>query len=148
MAYKQVAASLETHTEEMTETWMLKVRDSKRPNLLSNLTNSQLRDHIPNMMQEICQLIRAGGQATATNTRAAREDAHVRFQQHCGIGDLMEVISLLRMVVLDYLAIVCSDASMNLSIESYAAMARIVNSYLDEELQYASSLYGTGSGSS
>jgi hypothetical protein len=141
MLYEQIATALEKDTEGMTETWMLKVRESKSANLLAHLTNSQLRDHVPAMLQEMSQLIRSGGQNVAGHTREARADAHVRFQQQCGIGDLVEAIALLRMVVLDYLADVCSEPSLKMRINSYAGVARIVNAYLDEELRYASSLH-------
>ena len=140
MSYEKIATVLEINTDNMTETWMLKVRESKNANLLSHLTNSQLRDHVPSMLQEVSQLIRSGGQNVAVHTREARADAHVRFQQQCGISDLVEAIALLRMVILDYLADVYSEPSLKMRVNSYAAVARIVNAYLDEELRYASSL--------
>jgi hypothetical protein len=141
MANEKLSAILEANIEHLTERWIQAVRNDARIDSDAALSHFELRDHVPAIFEEICELLRAGETPTPTNTLEGRVTVYLRFQQRYRGRELVREVSLLRTVMLDFLADRCSDPSMNTGLEIYYPTARIINLYMDEVLINAISAY-------
>ena len=102
-----------------------------------------LIDHVPAILHEICALIRNNETPEVRNSQEARANVYVRFHQGYKGRDLIRELSLLRITLLDHLLDISSDETLAQDPESSHNAARIFNLYLDEEMRYAISVYGT-----
>lgn len=141
MANEKISALVEKNIEQITETWMKAVRSDARVDSDAALSRLELRDHVPAILEEICELLRADETPTPTNTLEGRVKVFLRFQQGYRGRELAREISLLRTMLLDFLADRCSPSLMNMDLQTYSSAARIINLYMDEVLINAISAY-------
>ncbi len=129
--------------DQLIEVWSLAVRKDTRIESDSNLSKPELVDHVPAMIGEICELIRKSETPSVRNNIEARANVYVRFHQGYMGRDLIRELSLLRITLLDYLMEISSGESLGLNPEERHDVAMIINLYLDEEMRYAISIYGS-----
>lgn len=141
MANEELCALVEENNELITEIWMKAVRGDTRIESDAALTRMELRDHVPAIIEEICELLRADETPTPTNTLEGRVKVYVRFQQGYRGRELAREVSLLRTVILDFLVNSCSDPSLNIALKAYYPASRIITLYMDEILINAISTY-------
>lgn len=141
MADEKLAVLLESQIEYLTDAWMDTVRKDPRINSDDVLSRSQLRDHVPAILEDICQLLRSGETPDFTNTLEGRVNVYLRLLQGYRGRDLAREISLLRILLLDFLADKCADGSLKANVRTYHRAARIINLYMDETLRNAISAY-------
>lgn len=141
MANEKLSAFVEANIEHLTEMWMQAVRSDARIDSDAALSHLELRDHVPAIIEEICELLRADETPTPTNTLEGRVKVYLRFQQGYRGRELAREVSLLRTALLEFLADRCSDPLMNAALKVYYPAARIINLYMDEILINAISAY-------
>ena len=141
MAYSALANWIKERNEAITWAWVEIVRQEPRIQSDAELSDDGLRNHIPAVIDEICDLLRASEQPTLINTREARVHAYVRFRQGYRARELVRELSLLRVTLLDQLGSLLKGGGLGISIENHLAVARLICLYIDEELSYAVSVY-------
>lgn len=141
MANEKLSTLVEGNIEQITETWMQAVRNDARIDSDMALSRLELRDHVPAIIEEICELLRADETPDPTNTLEGRVKVYLRFQQGYRGRELAREVSLLRTVMLDFLADRCAAPSMNVNLKAYYPTTRIINLYMDEILINAISAY-------
>ena len=141
MPYSKLARWIEDRNEAITWTWVESVRQEPRIQSDAELSDVGLRNHIPAVIAEICELLRASQPPSVINTREARVHAYVRFRQGYRARELVRELSLLRVTLLDQLGELLISGALNITIENYLAVARLIDLYIDEELSYAVSVY-------
>jgi hypothetical protein len=141
MAHANLANWIESHNEDLTSRWIDAVRRDARIQSDADLPQDGLRNHIPAVIDEICDLMRSDDLPTLVNTREARVHAYVRFRQGYRARELVRELSLLRITLLDHLAASLSDKSLGATVESYTSAVRLIDLYVDEEMSYAVSVY-------
>jgi RsbT co-antagonist protein rsbRD N-terminal domain len=141
MAHANLANWVEKHNEDLTSRWIAAVRQDARIQSDAELPQDGLRNHIPAVIDEICELMRSDEYPSLVNTREARVHAYVRFRQGYRARELVRELSLLRMTLLDHLAASLSDESLVVTVESYTSAVRLIDLYVDEEMSYAVSVY-------
>jgi RsbT co-antagonist protein rsbRD N-terminal domain len=141
MAHANLADWIEKHSEGLTSRWIAAVRSDARIQSDSDLSQDGLRNHIPAVIEEICDLLRSDDYPTLANTREARVHAYVRFRQGYRARELVRELSLLRVTLLDHLAASLSSESPAVSVDSYTSAMRLIDLYVDEEMSYAVSVY-------
>lgn len=141
MPYSQVANWIEERNEAITGTWIQSVRGEPRIQSDADLSDDSLRDHIPAVIDEICEMLRKFGRPTVVNTREARVHAYVRFRQGYRARELVRELSLLRVTLLDELGELLISGAPLITVEKYLGVARLIDLYIDEELSYAVSVY-------
>lgn len=141
MAHANLADWIEKHNEDLTFRWIGAVRSDARIQSDAELPQDALRDHIPAVIEEICDLLRSDDSPTLVNTREARVHAYVRFRQGYRARELVRELSLLRLTLLDHLATGLSTDSTLTSVESFISAMRLIDLYVDEEMSYAVSVY-------
>jgi len=145
MSQEAIAAVIEAHIDRLIETWIAAVRDDTRIQSDAMLSKPELIDHVPAIVHQICELIRKNETPDVRNSDEARANVYVRFHQGYKGRDLIRELSLLRITLLEHIADISSDEDVTADHESSQKAARIVNLYLDEEMRYAISVYGSAS---
>jgi hypothetical protein len=138
--HQHFADSLTDARGQLTELWTTSVRQDPRITSDGRLTESELIDHIPRMIDEVVELLLESATPSINDAREARIHVYLRLRQGYRARDVVRELSLLRLVLLDYLAAVPGQRP-GITVEDHAAAMRIINLYLDEELRYAISIY-------
>jgi hypothetical protein len=142
MSNATIASLIESHKDRLIEDWSRVVRDDPRISSDAQLSKPELIDHIPTIIDEICDLIRRGETPGVHNTHEARASVYTRIRQGYSGRDLIRELSLLRLTLLGHLTDLALDEALGLKLEDRDEAARIINQYLDEEMRYAISVFG------
>ena len=141
MNIPDLADLLQARNREIVSAWLEAVRADQRIHSDGDLTDQGLRNHVPFLIEEICQLLRAGETPQAANTREGRVHVYTRYRQGYRARDLVCELSLLRLLLLDDLAeTMLAQAGLG-GLRAYVVAAGNINRYIDEELRYAISVY-------
>lgn len=110
-ALAQLADYLDERREVLLGTWVEAVRAEPIISATKSITESQLRNHLPELLKDLATLLRAGGNLSAIEQTArqnVREHSHqhggMRWEQNYDLGDMLRELSVLRMAVLGELA--------------------------------------------
>lgn len=141
MKNTEFADLIERSKERLVADWAAFVRADE--SIISNddLSEGGLRDHVPEVLDEICELLRVGINPDIHSTREARVAAYTRFRQNYRAQDLAAEISILRMTLLDCLNESLLNSKMNLEIADYMEATRLIHLYIDEEMRYGFSIF-------
>jgi hypothetical protein len=148
MSQAVIADGIKENIEPLIENWIAAVRDDPRIESDAKLSRPELIDHVPAIIEEICDLIRSGERPGIRNVSEARVNVYTRFHQGYTGRDLVRELSLLRITLLDYLMEISSDDSRGVDAKDRHEAATILNLYLDEEMRYAITVYCSPSGAS
>ena len=148
MSQSLIADGIKENIQPLIENWIAAVRDDPRIESDAKLSRPELIDHVPAIIEEICDLIRSGERPTVRNVSEARVNVYTRFHQGYTGRDLVRELSLLRITLLDYLMEISSDDSRGVDAKDRHEAATILNLYLDEEMRYAITVYCSPSSAS
>ena len=146
MSQEAIASAIENHLERLIAIWTSAVRDDPRIESDAMLSKPELIDHVPAIVQEICELIRKDEVPNVRNSHEARANVYGRYQQGYKGRDLIRELSLLRITLLDHLKEISEDKEAVFDSEEVHNASKILNLYLDEEMRYAISVYGSAPG--
>src|SRR5215813_7570880 len=133
MTHAVLADRLEEGLQEVLARWRKAVRSDRLIQSDAVLSQRELTDHVPQIVQEICELIRTSQEPSISTTDEARANVYIRVRQGYSGPELVWELSLLRMALLGYLAEFQADG---MDLDSYVDLARIINIYIDLELRY------------
>jgi hypothetical protein len=140
MSQKKLAALLRNGATQIVVEWINAVRGDDRIKSDDDLTIGGLVDHVPMMIEEICENLEHQKDPVHSNSPEARVHAYTRYRQGFRARDLISEASYLRLVLHNRLGAALEGQS---EIDARAVMAAIrsVNQYIDEELRYAMAIY-------
>lgn len=141
MLNKQIADLIEQEIPNLVQLWADAVRDDKRIISDDDLSEGGLKDHLDQVLAELCEVLRAGEIPTVRNTLEARVSAYTRFRLGYRARDLACELSLLRMTLFDFLNRNLLSWNVEIPLEKYMAACLTINLYIDEEIRYAFSIY-------
>jgi hypothetical protein len=125
--------------EDIISTWMDAVRADPRIHSEGSLTEHSLRNHVPAIIEEICELLREGETPRASNTQEARVHTYMRYRQGYRGRELACELSQLRMTILD--VVTESLAGARVGVKPFIRLSKTIHIYIDEELRHAFSIY-------
>ncbi|MEK6322460.1 MAG: RsbRD N-terminal domain-containing protein [Acidobacteriota bacterium] len=141
MSQAAIADKIQGCIDQLIGAWLVAVRKDPRIESDDILTQPELIDHVPAILEEICSLIRKGETPGVRNVNEAQVNVYTRFHQGYKGRDLVRELSLLRITLLDYLLEISLAEPGGLDAEEWHTAARILNLYVDEEMRYAISVY-------
>lgn len=140
MELDEIAELIEADAGRLIANWVEAVRGDASIKSDEDLSEGGLIDHIPELIGELCDMLRSGEEPAAVNTHEARVHAYTRFRQGYRARDLVRETSLLRMILSDHIAESLHPALTSDPLRHLQAL-RTINLYIDEELRYAVSIY-------
>lgn len=76
-----VANHIQSDISELMKLWRGAVREDNRIRSDEGLSREELTDHVPQIIEEICELLRSGKEPTAATIDEARANLYVRVHQ-------------------------------------------------------------------
>lgn len=137
---EEIAEAIRSRADELTKAWVDAVRNDNRIQSDGDLSDGGLIDHIPAMIEEVCDLLAAGEQPSVSTIREARVHSYLRFHQGYRGRDIIAETSLLRMLLFDCLTQYLIEKGTT-SIRSLVETMSTINLYIDEEMRYAMTIY-------
>ena len=141
MSYSAVADLIRSNASTILADWRSVVRDDSIINSDDDLSAKELTDHIPQIIEQICELISLDEEPSIATTNEARAAVYMRVYQGYSGRDLIWELSLLRMTLLSQITTFGTDKLIVLDLEQYFRVSQIVNLYIDLEMRYAISVY-------
>jgi hypothetical protein len=142
MSPSEIANLIEDHRDRLVAAWVEAVRADDSIMSDADISDGGIINHVPILVEEICDVIRSGQRPGIYNTREARVHAYTRFRQGYRARDLVRETALLRRILFDYVAAQFYERAPDPShIPVCLDALRIINSYVDEELRYAVAIY-------
>jgi hypothetical protein len=141
MAQPDIANLIERSATDLVRLWVDAVRADAVITSDGDLTEGGLVDHVPAMIEEICELLRTGARPVLANTRESRVHAYTRFRQGYRARDLIRESSHLRLILHDHVNDELRFETAEVRCAAYHEAARAINLYIDEEMRYAVSIY-------
>jgi hypothetical protein len=141
MSLADIAELIERDADRLVAAWAEAVRGDQSIKSDADLTEGGLVNHVPYLVEEICQVLRAGERPRVENTREARVHAYTRFRQGYRARDLVRETSLLRAILFDHVSDSLSAGGDGHDPRPHLQALRTINLYIDEELRYAVSIY-------
>jgi hypothetical protein len=139
MSPAEFADLIQTHKEDIINAWVDAVRADQRIQSEGELTEYALRNHVPAIIDEICDLMRDGQTPQASNTREARVHTYMRYKQGYRGRELACELSQLRMAILNVVTDSLTEAGVG--VKSFIQLSKIIHTYIDEEMRHAFSIY-------
>jgi hypothetical protein len=139
MSPAEFADIIQAHKEDIVNAWVDAVRADPRIHSEGELTEYALRNHVPAIIDEICDLMRDGQTPQASNTREARVHTYMRYKQGYRGRELACELSQLRMAILNVVTDSLTEAGVG--VKSFIQLSKIIHTYIDEEMRHAFSIY-------
>jgi hypothetical protein len=129
---KTLCEELRRRADEITLGWVARVKAD--PYLRSDdpLTLSQLVDHVPQMLEELCALLAAGGDPDFREVRAASTHGYTRSLAGYTLTELLRELELLRECLFDFVSE--AEAEHGVGREETLRALRLVNRYFGEDI--------------
>ena len=141
MTREEMAESLRSSAEHLTDLWTTAVRQDPRIRSDDHLTHAELEDEIRVIIDEIAVALVDDDPPSAATAREGRVHVYTRYRQGYRARDIVRELSLLRLVVLDFLATAATATDVTGTVAEFAEVARVVNLFVDEEMRYAITIY-------
>jgi RsbT co-antagonist protein rsbRD N-terminal domain len=139
MSPAEFADIIQSHKDDIVNAWVDAVRADPRIHSEGALTEYALRNHVPAIIDEICDLLGDGQTPRASNTREARVHTYLRYQQGYRGRELACELSQLRMAILDVVTESLTEAGV--AVKTFIQLSKTIHSYIDEEMRHAFSIY-------
>lgn len=141
VAQPEIADLIEQSAGELLRLWIDTVRADQGITSDHDLSEGGLIDHIPAVIDEICDVLRTGDAPHIENTRESRVHAYTRFRQGYRARDLVRESSHLRLILQDHISRGLRFQTADARFGAYHEATRVINRYIDEEMRYAVSIY-------
>lgn len=142
MSPDEIASLIEEHRDRLVADWVEAVRADETIKSDADLSDGGLINHVPVLIEEVCDVLRSGQRPGLHNTTEARVHAYTRYCQDYRGRDLIRETGLLRLLLYGHVTDHYAERPLGPSDLAVLFDAlRVINSYLDEELRYAVSIY-------
>jgi hypothetical protein len=124
--------ALQNSIDEITLDWVRRVRDDAHMRSDDCLTTTQIVDHVPQMLEELCMLLRQDDVPDFATARAASQHGYTRSIEGYSLVDLLRELELLRDCVFNFVA--DTETAHNVSRRKTFRALKTVNQYFGEDI--------------
>ena len=117
--------------DALTLEWVDRVKSDHYIRSDNPLTLSQIIDHVPQMLEELCDLLAQEGVPDFKAVRAASSHGYARSLAGYSLTELLRELELLRECVFDFVA--RAEAGRGVSRDETIRALRVVNKYFGED---------------
>jgi RsbT co-antagonist protein rsbRD N-terminal domain len=127
-----LCAAMRRSIDAITRAWVNRVKSDSYLHADDPLTLHQLIDHVPQMLDELCDLLAQEGEPDFQSVRAASSHGYARALEGYSLTELLRELELLRESVFDFVAEAETEHGAAPA-ETIRAL-RIVNKYFGEDI--------------
>jgi len=124
--------AFQDNIDEITLEWVRRVKSDPLMRSDDRLTTTQIVDHVPQMLEELCTLLQQEGVPDFHTIRAASQHGYMRSLEGYSLVDLLRELELLRDCVFNFVAEIETRHHVNRS-ETIRAL-KTVNLYFGEDV--------------
>ncbi|MCP9494587.1 MAG: RsbRD N-terminal domain-containing protein [Pyrinomonadaceae bacterium MAG19_C2-C3] len=129
---RKVCRELRSSINDIVLVWIERVQADPYLRADDDLTHIQIVDHIPQMLEELCDLLEHGSATDFKDIRASSHHGYRRALEGYTLTELLREIELLRDCVFTFVAE--TEAGHNLTRTDIIAALRTVNEYFGEDV--------------
>ena len=128
---KPLCDALLGNVERITLEWVRRVQSDPYLKADDNLTLTQIIDHAPQMLEELCELMGEPDEPNFDKIRASSQHGYIRSAEGYSLTELLRELELLRDCVFNF--VVETEIKQNLSREDSIHALRLINKYFGED---------------
>ncbi len=129
---KNLCSALRESIDALTLDWVARVKADPYLKSDNPLTITQIVDHVPNMLEELCDLLGQEGEPDFAEVRAASEHGYARSLEGYSVTELLRELELLREGIFNFVAE--TEIENGVSRPDMFCALRIVNKYFSEDI--------------
>ncbi|MFL6227632.1 MAG: RsbRD N-terminal domain-containing protein [Pyrinomonadaceae bacterium] len=127
---RELGASIDALTVE----WVRRVRNDPYMKSDDSLTLTQIVDHVPDMLEELCALLKLDHEPDFATIRASSEHGYMRAAEGYSLPDLLRELELLRDCVFNFIAE--TEIAHGVARAETIRALRLVNHYFGEDILF------------
>lgn len=127
-----LCAAMRGSIDALTLRWVDRVKSDPYVRADNPLTLSQLIDHVPQMLEELCDLLGQDGEPDFKTVRAASSHGYARSIAGYSLTELLRELELLRECVFDFVAE--TEQRHGTGRDQTIRALRVVNKYFGEDI--------------
>ena len=131
---KPLCDALLSNVERITLEWVGRVQSDPYLRADDRLTLTQIVDHVPQMLEELCDLMVEPGEPNFDKIRASSQHGYIRSAEGYSLTELLRELELLRDCVFNF--IVETEVKQNLNREDSVRALRLINKYFGEDIPF------------
>ncbi len=131
---KPLCDALLGSVEEITLEWVRRVQSDPYLRADDRLTLTQIVDHVPQMLEELCELMGEAGEPDFGKIRASSQHGYIRSAEGYSLTELLRELELLRDCVFNF--VVEAEVKQNLNRENSIRALRLINKYFGEDILF------------
>lgn len=124
--------TLRESIDTLTLDWVARVKADPYLKSDNPLSITQLVDHVPEMLEELCDLLGHEGELDFKDIRASSEHGYARSLEGYSVTELLRELELLRGCVFDFVAE--TEIKRDVSRPETIRALRVVNEYFSEDI--------------
>lgn len=128
---KALCEAFRSDIDRITVDWVGRVKSDPYMRSDDHLTLAQIVDHVPEMLEELCDLMGRPGEPDFEAVRAASSHGYIRSAEGYSLLDLLRELELLRECVFNFVAE--TEIKHNVSRADTVRALRLVNRYFGED---------------
>lgn len=129
---KSLCEALRGNNEMVTLRWVRRVQSDPYLKSDDHLTLTQIIDHVPQMLDELCEIFESDTEPDFETIRASSQHGYIRATEGYSLTELLRELELLRDCVFDFIAEVEREQDFGRD-DSIRALRR-VNQYFSEDI--------------
>jgi hypothetical protein len=129
---RTLCEAFQNNIDEITLDWVARVKADAHMRSDDRLTTTQIVDHVPQMLEELCTLLGQEGVPDFAAVRAASQHGYTRSLEGYSLVDLLRELELLRDCVFNFVADTETEHHVNRR-ETFR-MLKTVNQYFGEDI--------------
>ncbi len=131
---KPLCDALLSNVEKITLEWVGRVQSDPYLRADDNLTLTQIIDHVPQMLEELCELLGEPGEPNFDKIRASSQHGYIRSAEGYSLTELLRELELLRDCVFNF--VVETEIKQNFNREDSIRALRLINKYFGEDILF------------
>ena len=122
------------HIDEITLEWVRRVQNDRYMKSDDQLSLAQIVDHVPQMLEELCDLLSQEGEPDFETIRASSQHGYIRAAEGYSLLDLLRELELLRDCVFNFVAE--TEIKHNVNRADTIRALKTVNHYFGEDILF------------
>ncbi len=135
----KLCSALRESIDALTLDWVARVKADPYLKSDNPLSISQIVDHVPNMLEELCDLLGQEEEPDFAEVRAASEHGYSRSLEGYSVTELLRELELLRECLFNFVAE--TEIANNVNRADTIRALRIVNKYFGEDIIFVVEYY-------